>query len=163
MPEDQYISGIGGWLLFLIIILMLLAPATGLGKLTNEFQDAEKKFPLLDVNTQWIHYKQVSWLIFAVTAAVGFVAGYRLWKIHAAESVRFAILALWVCGPLGNFLYLVATMLIFGSRASASAVPKMLGATMASCIAAGLWTAYLTRSFRVRNTYKSSFNTGVIK
>lgn len=125
MLKNQYIAGIGGWLLFLILILMLFAPATGLERLTNEFQDAEKKFPLLAGNTQWVHYKQVSWLIFAVTVAVGFSAGYRLWKIHAAESVRFAILALWVSGPLGNFLYLVATLLIFGSRAQV-ACPRCL-------------------------------------
>ncbi len=163
MPKNQYISGIGGWLLFLIVILMVLGPATGLGRLTNEIQDVEKKFPALAVNLQWTHYKQASWLILAASAAIGFSAGYRLWKIHAAESVRFAIVALWLAGPLGNLCFLVASLLIFGLRANASVMPGMLGVIMASCIAAGIWTAYLMRSLRVRNTYKTSLNTGAAK
>ena len=163
MTKNQNLSGIGGWLGFLIISLMVLGPLAGLGKLMNEFQDAERQFPQLITNPQWLNYKQFSWLILTIAAALSISAGYRLWKIHFSESVRFAILALWLSGPLGNFLYFTAAVIVFGSQTMANALPEMLGGILGSCIAAGIWTAYLMRSIRVQNTYKSGLIANVAK
>lgn len=143
-----------GWLGLLVVGLTILGPLSGFGKLSNEFRDALEQFPQLAGNSQWQNYKQMSWLIFTVSAAISFSAGYRLWKIHFPESVRFAILALWLAGPLGNVFYIVIAYLIFGDNLGGSVFAEMIGGTIASCVAAGIWTAYLMRSDRVRNTYK---------
>ena len=163
MAKNEYLAGIGGWLGFLIVGLMILGPLVGLGRLFGEFSDAERQFPQLVVNTRWSNYKQASWLILAVSVAISFSAGYRLWKIHFSESVRFAIVALWLSGPFGNLLYLTTTVVVFGSQTMSSALPEMLGGIIGSCIAAGIWTAYLVRSVRVQNTYKSSLSAEAAK
>ena len=158
MTKNQYLAGVGGWLGFLIIGLMILWPLIYFGILSNEFHDAEKQFPQLINNAQVVKFKQVSWLIFAAQVAISFSAGYRLWKIHFSESVRFAILALWLSGPLGNFMYLIAIAFIFGLQAGTDALPEMLGGILGPCIHASIWTAYLMRSLRVKNTYQTSLS-----
>lgn len=153
MAKNQYVSGVGGWLRLLIVGLMVLGPLMGLGSLANEFHDAEKQFPQVVTNIQWSIYKLTSWLIFATLAAISFSAGYRLWQIHSSESVRFAILALWLAGPVGNLLYVVSALVIFGAQLGGNGLANMTGGLIGSCVAAGIWTAYLKRSVRVRNTY----------
>ncbi|HMN14365.1 MAG TPA: DUF2569 family protein [Bellilinea sp.] len=158
MAKNPYISGIGGWLGLLVVGLTILGPLSGFGKLSNEFRDALEQFPQLAGNSQWQNYKQMSWLIFTASAAISFSAGYRLWKIHFPESVRFAILALWLAGPLGNILYMASAFFIFGDNVGGNVIAEMIGGTIASCVAAGIWTAYLMRSVRVRNTYKLPYS-----
>jgi hypothetical protein len=155
MAKDPYISGIGGWLALLIVGLMILGPLTGFGRLSEEFRDTLERYPQLTANSQWQNYTQVSWLIFATTASVSFAAGYRLWKVRSPDSVRFAILALWLAGPIGNALYIILGATIFGSAPLENAAAQMVGDIGAACIVAGIWTTYLWRSCRVRNTYKN--------
>jgi hypothetical protein len=133
--------------------MMIVGPLFGFGQIANEFRDASEKFPQLASNSQWQNYKQVSWIIFTASAAISFAAGYRLWKIHLQESVRFAIIANWLVGPLQNVLYIVSATIIFGTRASVAAIAQMITSVIISCISAGIWTAYLMRSVRVKNTY----------
>ncbi|MBN9462394.1 MAG: DUF2569 family protein [Burkholderiales bacterium] len=158
MAKNPYISGVGGWLGFLIFGLTILSPLSGFGKLSSEFRDALEQFPQLAGNSQWQNYKLMSWLIFTTSAVISFSAGYRLWKAHFNESVRFAILALWLAGPLANILYMASAFLIFGDSVGGNATAKMIGGTIASCVAAGIWTAYLMRSVRVRNTYNLPYS-----
>lgn len=154
MAKNLYISGVGGWLGLLVVGLTILGPLLGFSQLSNELGAAMREFPQLANNAQWQNYTQVSWLIFTASASVSFAAGYRLWKIHFPESVRFAILALWLAGPLGNVLYVTSAITIFGSKAGGDAIAQMVGGTISSFIVAGIWTAYLMRSVRVKNTYK---------
>jgi hypothetical protein len=155
VAKNPHISGIGGWLGLLVIGLMILGPLLGASKLSHGFSDTLKQFPQLANNAPLENYKQVSWLIFAVSASVSFAAGYRLWKIHFPKSVRFAVLALWLAGPLSNVLYAISAIAIFGSsNVRGDAIVQIIMVTILSVIAAGIWTAYLMRSVRVRNTYK---------
>lgn len=154
MAKNPNISGIGGWLSLLIFLLMILGPLGGMGKLSNEFSNAVEQFPLLLSNAQWQNYTQLSWLIFTVLASMQFVAGYRLLKIHTPQSVNFAIIVIWVAGPIGNALYIISAIVIFGNNDNSNAFAQQAGALTASLIAAAIWTAYLLRSVRVINTYK---------
>lgn len=155
MTKNPYIAGVGGWLALLIVGLMFLGPLMGFGKLSSEFSDALEQYPQLADNVQWQNYRQLSWLIFAATASVSFAAGYRLWQIHSAESVRFAIVALWLIGPTGNVLHIASATAIFGSLLGQHELAQMIGGTVASCVVAGSWTTYLLRSHRVKNTYRT--------
>jgi len=148
------IHGIGGWLVLLIGGMMIFGPLFQLGNISNEFRDALEKYPQLAGNSQWQNYKQVSWIIFMASASISFAAGYRLWKIHRPESVRFAIIANWLVGPLQNALYIVFAAIIFGTRSGGDAIAQMITSVIISCISAGIWTAYLIRSVRVKNTYQ---------
>lgn len=153
MKRQAYISGIGGWLWFLILQLMILGPLLGLGGLHNEFSEAIKQFPHIETNSQWQTYKQISWTIFAATAGINIAAGFRLWKIHAPESVNFAIISIWLAGPLGHICYVAAAYFILGEAASKTILLIFIS-TISSCLIAGLWTIYLMRSIRVKNTYR---------
>lgn len=163
MSKNLYISGVGGWLGFLIVVLMIINPLSGFGSLSNEFHDVLELFPQLENNTQLKTYKQVAWLILAALASTSFAAGYRLWKFHCPESVRFAIIAIWLVGPLGHALYIVfignyldiiSKVAHFSSNVRGHIIDKTFTDTIYSVIAAVIWTAYLMRSTRVRNTYK---------
>jgi hypothetical protein len=112
------------------------------------------QFPQLANSAKWQNYMLVSWLIVTAAVAICFVAGYRLWKIHFPETVRFAIFVLWIAGPLGNILNIISAIVIFGSNAGSGFFTQMVAGTISSAIGAGIWTAYLMRSVRVRNTYK---------
>ncbi|MDO8273635.1 MAG: DUF2569 family protein [Gammaproteobacteria bacterium] len=154
MTKNTNISGVGGWLAFLVFGLMVLGPLGGYGQAYGELNDALKQFPQLANNPQWQSYQQFTWLFVAVSTTMSFSAGYGLWKIHSPESVRFAILALWLAGPLVNLFYLISVVVIFDSYDSENEIPRMIGGVLGTCIAAAIWSAYLMRSDRVRNTYK---------
>ncbi len=153
MSKYKHIHGIAGWLALIIISLMVLGPLMGMGQLHNEFTDAVEKYPNLAENANFLDYKQISWIIFWLSTAIGFLAGYRLWKQHYPESVRFAIIALWISGPIEYIAHQVAAVIIFGTP-SGNVYGEVLSATIILVIAAGVWTAYLKFSSRVRNTYK---------
>ena len=158
MTKSTSLSGIGGLLLLLIFWLTLVAPLLGYGKHTNEFSDALKQSPQLATNAQFQSYKLASEIIIAVSALISFAAGLQLWRVHFPETVRFAILALWLSWPLGKILNLTSAVWIYRETASRGNIETMiltmLGSTFTSCVVAGIWTAYLIRSVRVKNTYK---------
>lgn len=155
MAKNPYITGIGGWLLLLIVGLMIVGPLMGFSRLSTELHNVLERYPQLALSSQWQIYSRVSWVIFAATAAISISAGYRLWKVHLPSSVRFAVLALWFIGPAGSILYSVSMAFAFGLHAAEKTFPEAIGNFASSCILARIWTGYLTRSIRVGNTYKT--------
>ena len=162
MTKNSTRSGIGGLLLLLILWLTFFAPMYGFGKLTLEFSESIKQFPHLATNAQFLNYKQYSFIIFAASALISFAAGIQLWRVHFPESVRFAILAIWLSVPFAKILNLAAALWIYREIAGPSKIEEMiltmLGSTFSSCVVAGIWTAYLLRSARVKNTYNLPYN-----
>jgi len=154
VAKNQDISGVGGWLALLVFGLMILGPLLGLGALLNEFSTAVEQLPQLANNAKWQDYQQISWLIYTVSVAISFSAGYRLWKIHFPESVRFAIISQWLAGPLTYVLHQISGIVMFDMIPDGDTIARMVGGTIAAVIGAGIWTAYLMLSVRVRNTYK---------
>ena len=71
--------------------------------------------------------------------------------------VRRAKAILWIAGP--GFLIvqgIIIPIMIFGKTVADD--PKFIGGFLASIIATSIWTAYLSKSKRVRNTYGGSKN-----
>lgn len=159
LAKNEYLTGIGGWLGFLIASLMIFSPLGRLGTIVRQFSRTEKQYPQLLANAQWANYKLAIWLIVSVCVAISIAAGYRLWKVHFSESVRFAIIALWISGPLGGLLYMATEAVVFGIQDMPSTMPEKLRGMAVSICAAAAWTAYLLRSVRVRNTYKTKLST----
>jgi hypothetical protein len=155
MKKNLYISGVGGWLGFLVLRLMILEPIVGFFGLSKFARNVIGQSPQLAYYEQWQNYKQTALMIFVVSAAVSISSGYRLWKMHIPESVNFAIIALWLVGPLSAILHFVTISIIFrGSDFSYNIAPFIIE-ILFSLIAAGIWMAYLMRSVRVKNTYYS--------
>jgi membrane protein implicated in regulation of membrane protease activity len=78
-------------------------------------------------------------------------AGYGLLKRRDRSVVRRAQVVLWVIGPIASLIIgLVLPAAVVGD---VDVVPEFIGSFIVSVLAAFLWTAYLSRSRRVKATY----------
>lgn len=153
MKANSYVSGIGGWLAFLIASLMVISPLLGFGNLYGTFSDVKTMQPILAASPEWLRYKAGTWFIFALFAAISYAAGYRLWKIRTPESVRFAVAAIWLVGPVAQICHAGWSAVALGQGIAANGLASTVGEVAGSCIIATFWTLYLLRSTRVHNTY----------
>lgn len=149
---DVPLKGVEGWLAFLVIRYMVLTPVLLIARIQNEFAVAEQLSPQLLEVAGWVKYKSIMWSGIWVFIAVALYAGYGLWKVHAKKSVVTAIIAEWfLCLGLyaGAFL---ALHLSFGEiqLLDADSFSTFFGSAIVSVV----WTAYLLRSKRVKNTYQ---------
>ncbi|NLC24984.1 MAG: DUF2569 domain-containing protein, partial [Oxalobacter sp.] len=81
------------------------------------------------------------------------LAGYRLYREHEKASVRFAIYAIWLAGPILNLGAILAGILILGMPYAGGGFWQGFVSIVFSVGIASLWTIYLKRSVRVKNTY----------
>lgn len=155
------LSGIGGWLSFLIFSLMFLGPFIGGAHLIGQFQSVLQARPELAENSKWLSFESASWFLFWITTTIGVIAGYRLRKIHNPKSVTFAVITLWGIGPIADVVSLIIAYVVLNLSISAAFPPQVIGKILGSSLISGGWSLYLMRSKRVENTYgtKRSSNT----
>jgi len=140
-----------GWLAFLIGIFVLIAPGVTIARYAMAFDLAEAQQPALLAAAGWLSYKYAVWMVVAATALLSAAAGVGLARQRDPGVVRRAQVILWINGPVAGVFATVTIPLLLYGRAGADAlfyaqlVTSMLGAT--------IWTAYLSLSRRVRNTY----------
>lgn len=151
-PFPDSPKGVGGWLTFLIVILTVLHPLINIVLLASEFGRVEQENPALLQISAFVQYKWFSWGLVLVCCVVSMSAGYRLWKTRIWKSVKEAVISLWIIGPLATVVLVAYLYINFGTALAGSFV-DILGSLFRSLFFAGLWTAYLLRSKRVRNTY----------
>jgi len=155
IPSLVDTSGVGGWLLFLIVGLTFLGPLAGAGRINLDIISTESQFPNLKVVAAWSTYKSAIWWSFLVVCCLSFYAGIGLAKGRDTSMVKRAKILLWVIGPLANLVMgLFIPITVFGKFDSdPNSQGAFIGALVASIIAAAIWTAYLAKSKRVRATY----------
>lgn len=144
-------SGVAGWLLLLVLGLIFFGPLFGASRLNLDFIQAESQFSDLIQSEDWQLFKSATWWSFLAVACLGIYAGFGLARGRKKSVVTRAQIVLWVSGPgaaivLGLFLPLI----IFGS---VEFDPQFFSSLIGSSIAAAIWTMYLSRSRRVKNTY----------
>ena len=149
---DPALKGVGGWLLLLIVMLGLYTPLMGFRNLYYDFIVSARIFPVLESNPAWVQYRTAVWIIFAVLCLFCFAAGYALWRIHKPASVQFAIGVIWLVGPFVPVVYAATAAAIFNFGFSQAIKPFYIGIA-ATAIQSAIWTGYLLKSVRVRNTY----------
>jgi len=146
-------SGVGGWLLLLVIGMLALGPLLGAGRINADFMMAERQYPNLGSLTEWIALKRTTWWTFAAVAAISIYGGWGLVSSRDWSVVNRAKVTLWLTGPIASIvLAIVVPLAVFGKTEASN--PQFIGALIASVIAASIWTAYLSKSKRVRNTYR---------
>lgn len=144
-------SGVGGWLLLLVVGLMFLGPLMGVGRLYGDLMSAEDQNPNLRTLESWSTFKSANLWTFLVVAGLSFYAGLGLARRRDMAAVTRAKIVLWVTGPVAAVIMgLLIPYAVFGK---ARLSPELIGAVIASAIAAAAWTAYLSKSKRVRATY----------
>ena len=146
----------------LIAGLMIFGPLLGAGRLYGEIMMLERTYPNLSSVSEWSTYKSTVGWVFLGSAAISFWGGLRLSREKDWSTVENAIAALWISGPGASVaLGVLVPFIIFGkaSLPDADIVPGLLG----SVIASSIWTAYLLKSRRVRNTFqKTAVNEGAV-
>jgi len=147
------LKGVRGWLGFLVLGFCVLGPLVSCGQLSNDFMSAESADPALTTVAEWVAFKSYSHWALGLALVISFSAGYRLWKIHNADSVRFAIGALWLIAPIAATGYYAAAYFAFGSSAAQTLTSELVLMILQGSLPALIWTMYLLRSRRVRNTY----------
>ena len=150
-PEQSTVSGVGGWLLLLVIGLMFLGPLMGAGRINADFMSVENQYPTLKSVAEWGTYKSATWWTFLIVCCLSFYAGLGLVRERNISAVKRAKIILWVIGPLASLILGVfLPVLIFGKS---EPDPQFVGSMIASIMAAAIWTAYLSKSKRVKATY----------
>ena len=150
-PEQSTVSGVGGWLLFLIIGLMFLGPLMGAARINSDIMSTESVYPNLKTVALWSTYKSATWCIFLFVACLGFYAGLGLVKGRTTAIVNRAKIIIWIIGPAsGLILGVFLPIFIFGKFEPTT---QFVGGVIASVIFALIWTGYLSNSKRVRATY----------
>ena len=153
MSDSMHLRGVSGWLLLLVLGLCVLGPFVGAGQQMREFKSVEELTPSLLQATNWAHYKLSIWLAYICSSGLGFIAGYQLWKVHRPESVSFAIKILWARALVLAVGQYIATLAAFGQESAVTLLPEISRGSILSCAVAMIWTLYLLRSHRVKNTY----------
>ena len=137
--------GVGGWLGFLAISLTFLGPLFTLGSTASELSMLAREFPNAVGSSEMQTAITASWAIATSYCVISIFAGYRLFKHHVPSTVPIVICCLWVAGPLLGLV--VLAMSDGDSQVSVDVVRSIIGV--------GIWTAYLLRSKRVTNTYRT--------
>lgn len=149
---EKPLHGVGGWLGLLVIGMTVLGPFLGAARLSGAFTDTESETPQLVSFAPWVSFKTETWVIFGIAALISFCAGVLLFRFKPS-SVHVAIFALWIVGPIGAIAEIVAANTSFTSNVTPAMAQAMWGYVSGEVIVAGIWTAYLLRSKRVKNTY----------
>jgi hypothetical protein len=138
---------VGGWLLLLMVILVLSAiRAVGAYLEVSEMARGQATWIL---ETPYIPALQI------ITAGSVFCflsAYYLLLRVKLRSTINRAIVAIWLAGPLA------AVIDTFCAEIWLSQLGPIwshnAGTLAGSVIFALIWTAYLLKSRRVRNTYR---------
>lgn len=139
-------SGVGGWLAFLIFSLTVLPLTLGTGTVYGTLAELRNIIPNPESNAAFQRVQGWLWTAHGVSVAPGLVAGWLLWKRRTWQTVPTVIALLWMgvfCGSAAAF-YIVHEI--------APGAPLFAESIKASFPPA-IWTVYLLRSKRVRNTY----------
>jgi hypothetical protein len=145
-------AGVGGWLLLLVAGMMVFGPLLGAGRINADIMMAERQYPAITSLDEWGTFKSATWWIYLCVAAISFYGGLGLARGNDWSVVKRAKTILWITGPVALLVLggLIPTM-SFGESNAVDA--QFVGAFIGSVIAATIWTAYLSKSKRVRNTY----------
>lgn len=144
--------GVGGWLAFLVAGMLVIGPLLSIGRLHVDFFSIEQAYPAVTQTIEWASFKTAQWTALLVFCAISIYGGLYLARNRTPIAVSRAKLALWFNYPISVIVMgvIIPVMMIPDSgKTAAEAIPVLI----ASLIAVGLWTAYLNRSKRVKNTY----------
>lgn len=147
------LRGVQGWLLLLVIGLMCLGPLRMVGDTINALKLAEETYPALINLPAWENYKTASWMTTAALCAAMVWAGYGLWKHHIPPSVNACISILWAVPIVALLADSLSSVTFLEVSVGDYFTGEAFTGLAQGFVSAALWTAYLKRSRRVKNTY----------
>lgn len=152
--NDVQVKGVGGWLSYFILLNVIISPLFTLAVVVGSYAQLEAKFPLLIEDRYYTSYKAQTLILTFCAISSLFVAGVRLWRVHKPSSVSFMIYSMWIVVIGSSFILALIGIAHSPQLLSLAQVSfDALASFFAMSIYATLWTLYLKRSKRVRNTY----------
>ncbi len=143
-------TGIGGWLLFLVFCLLILAPLFLVGGLID-FVKAEEADASLLSNEGWRIYKTISQSNFLFAFLLSVYGGITLIKERSPRAVQRAKVIIWIIGPVVTIIQLyIFPFIVFDIQPMDAGAT---GAVVGSFISSFIWSTYLSKSKRVNLTY----------
>ena len=156
-------SGIGGWLLFFIITLVLFSPLRNIYSLTGLYWEAS---PLYDAVYMLKFVVNVYTTTFVFITIYQFYAAYKLIyrKPNAIGYAKRMLLVTAAIAVIANFLLMlfIESLPTTDKAATSLFVAEQVKTILANCFYVFVWTYYLKTSKRVRNTFPDSW-VGVTK
>lgn len=146
------LPGVGGWLWWLVAGMLVIGPMLGTVMLLGATYGQERLTPALAKPEQYQNFKTLVWVTYIIFIGIQIHAGWALAKRRDPSAVSLAKRALWLSGPVAAFcmgIVVPAMTLDHWGTMVVATIGQIIGAS----IWAGIWTAYLNRSMRVRNTY----------
>jgi hypothetical protein len=149
--DFTYPKGIGGWLAFLIFTLVV-SGLSSFGEFSNLKETTVNQNPDFARSPEWQTSMTFMWWHLSADLALRIGAVYCLVAIKRWSSVIFTLWVLWIILPINAVLNSIIANIIFYPLPFIQ-FEQALGPLITSTIGAAVWTAYLLRSKRVRNTY----------
>lgn len=164
LPHTKMPSGIGGWLLVLIGVLMAAVPIMSMASVFSHLAILEHLYPSITTDAGWDGsgwriYQSSMWLAAATFAALSIYASLRLLNGRSRKDVEVVTEIIWVIGLGASAVVNVLIPFVLHSTerlmyeyigpTGAPLVGSILGGLLFSLI----WSSYLSKSVRVRNTY----------
>ena len=144
-------SGVGGWLAYLIVAMMVIGPLFTFVSTNSALTTAEYQNPKIVASDIWQTYKTAVWGVVIIGAGLSFCGGLRLARGRNWNAVKQAISILWLTGPGEVIALIMLPFFIVGQIEEIN--PRIIMNLTSSVIATGIWSAYLANSQRVRATY----------
>lgn len=150
------LKGVGGWLAFLIVVMTILGPLLSFGTIFGNLGHLDDEFGG-SPPPEWSAYKTITWSFFWAGVVPSVVAGLRLDRDLRPISVKLAIAALWIAGPILYSANIIVLSAVVGPEWRPD---EFVGPILVSAFGPLVWTLYLIFSRRVRNTYYASGQDG---
>lgn len=150
-------SGMKGWLLVLVGVLMIVVPLVGIGSFLSHLAILKNLSPSMVGRFGWEEYLFWMWLAVGTNACLSIYASLRLLNGKGPDDVEAVRTILWVIGPVSAIIinglipYLIheTQYMRYVGLTDSSLVASIIGSSLFSLV----WVLYLSRSRRVRNTY----------
>ncbi|MBH8578763.1 DUF2569 family protein [Bisbaumannia pacifica] len=149
-------KGIGGWLLVLIIVLVALYPLMNVGGVIAGIKIMEMMEPSLADYYAWGHYRTTMLATTLAISAASIYTGYWLITKRSKKSIETISEIIWVIGIGAAIVTNVLIPLFFRDQLFMWAGPTggaLIGSLLGSLLFSWVWSTYLSKSIRVRNTY----------
>lgn len=149
--QPRELAGVEGWLYFFGISLFALGPLITVVMAAAELSKLEDIYPRSVGSSQWNSTIVAVWTATAIYCAISIFAGWRIFMRRVPATIPIVIACIWLMGPGLAVVVMMVAQDISGGGVTATDVGSYFGRPLVYCT---IWTAYLLRSERVKNTYR---------
>lgn len=143
--------GVQGWLSFFGVSLIALGPLITIATTAAEFASLGSQYPSAVGSSQWNTAVAAGWSATVIYCAISIFAGWRIFNRLVPTTIPIVIACIWLMGPVLAIVSLIVVQDVSGGDVTNADAGSALGRPLVYCT---IWTIYLLRSKRVKNTYR---------